>query len=271
MEVGALVVVDVNHPDGRLPERNPVPGRTDEHVHFILVPLPPDAPAPVQQVPGDAPQAGLGVLQPGAVQGPEGPAAQPVAHPGLGRYLRQCQVPHPQGQLLRMLQGRPAHGAHVLHAVLPVGVRRDHGAPRPLGLVQDIGEGVLHGPALPLIFLVAQDGTALQLLQLLKDRPAGRPAAIVHRHYAFRSPLQQGGGVSRQRSVRIQRRNYHNAPGQLPRFLAHIHTLPSFSFEGPNPIIAVGHTCPTARRALRKILPDSYFMSSLLSSQENNI
>ena len=73
---------------------------------------------------------------------------------------------------------------------------------------------------LPLVFLVAQDGTALQLLQLLKDRPAGRPAAIVHRHHALRSPLQQGGGVFRQRSVRVQRRNHHDAPSFPASFAA---------------------------------------------------
>ena len=36
MEVGALVVVDVNHPDGRLPEGNPVPGRADEQRYYCL-------------------------------------------------------------------------------------------------------------------------------------------------------------------------------------------------------------------------------------------
>ena len=207
MEMGSLVVIVIDDLDAHLPQRDPVPGRPDEDVHLILVPLPPDSAAPVQQLPRDPPQAGLGVPQAGTIQRPESPAGQPVPHLRLGGHLGQRQIPDPQNQLVRRLQRGLSNSANVLYAVLSVGVCRHYGAAGPPFLSGDVRKGVLHGPPLALVGLMAQDRTARHGLQLLKDASAGFPAAIVHHHNLLRPLFQKSRREPRKYLIRIQRRN----------------------------------------------------------------
>ena len=52
-----------------------------------------------------------------------------------------------------------------------------------------------------------QDRTARHGLQLLKDAPAGFPAAVVHHHNLLRPLFQKSRRESRKYLIRIQRRN----------------------------------------------------------------
>ena len=214
-EMGPGVVVEVDHLDGHLPQAHTLPGGLDEHIHLIFEPLPADGQAPLQHIPGHAPQPGLGVRQADAVEQVERPAGDPVAHLGPDRHVLQAQVPDPHDQLVRLLRRGPRHGAHILHGMLAVGVGGGHRPPLPRRLAGDIGRGGLQRPASALVLLVAQHGAAVHSLQGGKDVLPVRPAPVVHHHHLEHTLIQQLPDVAGQTGLRVQRRDRHNGPGEL--------------------------------------------------------
>ncbi len=95
--------------------------------------------------------------------------------------------------------------------MLAVGVGGDHRHALKGGPAADVRKGGLQRPALALVALVAQDGTALQGLQLREDGAAGLAAAVVNDDDALGPPLQQGGGIGRECLIRVQGRNDDDA------------------------------------------------------------
>ena len=149
-----------------------------QHIGLVLIPLPGHGGQPGQVLHGDGPQAGLGVRDGQAAEKPEHPAGDAVAHPGPGRDTIPGEVPAPQDQL-PLLHHPAGAGGGVLRVVLAVAVHRHHaGAAGPV--LQQPGEGRLHGRPLAPVDLMAQQGDSRPGRRGLKIPPCLGPAAVVH-------------------------------------------------------------------------------------------
>ena len=184
MEVGPPVFLQIDGANLHLPPGDAPLLQGQQHVGLILIPVPGHGgellqiPAGVQKLPRDPAQAGLGVGEGHAAEHPKHPPGDPVARSGAGRHLGPGKVPAAQNHPL-LRQHLLGAGQGVLRVVLAVAVYRHHaGAVGPV--LQQPGEGGLHGRPLAPVHAVAQKGALGDGLHLLKDRLKGRSAAVIH-------------------------------------------------------------------------------------------
>ena len=219
---GMVVLGIINRLNGKLADGTAV-FCFQQHLHLELETFSRRIDQLCHEIPGDAPQAGLGIRDLQAGQQPADLAGQLVAEGALPGDPGTVKVTAAQDQVAVMGQHDLPAAMDILRYMLAVGISGDTASHVRPG-AQTIIEGVLQGPAFPHIYIVGQNGTA-QLHGLRVQAVISRTAAVIDDHdliFIFRcQPAQQRDHPR----VRLIGRNEHN-------ILSIIHTITS-GFESP--------------------------------------
>lgn len=189
---GMVVLGIIDRLNGKLPDGTAAFG-IQQHLHLELETFSRCIDQLCHKVPGDTPQAGLGICDLQTGQQPADLPCQLVAEGALPGDPGAVKVPAAQDQVTAMGQHDLPAAMDILRHMLTVGIRGDT-APHVRPGAQTIIEGILQGPAFPHIYIVGQNGTS-QLHGLRVQAVIGRAAAVIDDHdliFIFRcQPAQQ--------------------------------------------------------------------------------
>ena len=210
--MGAFVFLDVHGADLHLVKGKTLGFEGQQHIGLILEPVAGHIHQLLYSLPGQSPQAGLGVGDGHAAEDLEYHGGGFVAEAAPGGDILLIEVPAAQ-HAVTGFQHMLTAGAGVRRVVLVVAVHGDYA--QPVGAVfQKPPEGVLQGCALALVYLMVEknnlrvgSGGVGKVVQIL------RLAAVVYQNDVGEAILQQAVNDGVQLFIRIQRGQNHGNIG----------------------------------------------------------
>ena len=207
--------VRIKSADRGFPDRNFAAFRKDEHLQLKLIAVSVQSLQKRQQRKRKRTETALRIIERDPEEKTHQRTGNAVPETATERDPLPVEVAHSENQIFRMRQMLARNSEDVLHAVLSIGIQRNHAG--TAGMMRDqIIEPQFQRRALPRIFLMReQNGGGNLPSDEIEHRFRRRTAAVIDDDQCGKAVLRELAEQSAQTLIRIIRRNQKSGSGKI--------------------------------------------------------